>query len=163
MSENSLRVFLVLITSFVWISIANIFLPHLPGVSSVQSYVGVDTLSELTNQDRSKASQLPLKEDAELDREVSQRASKLCSAPFSHESWEDSFNNLPYTHIGENIARNYPDAESVNDAFMASPEHRQNILDPQFSDIGIDKVICGKNNPYGTSSVVVELFGGYIN
>jgi uncharacterized protein YkwD len=42
-----------------------------------------------------------------------------------------------YTWLGENIAFNYPDAASVVNAWMNSPEHRANILNPNFTDIGV--------------------------
>jgi uncharacterized protein YkwD len=42
-----------------------------------------------------------------------------------------------YAWLGENIAFNYPDATSVVNAWMNSPEHRANILNPNFADIGV--------------------------
>jgi uncharacterized protein YkwD len=42
-----------------------------------------------------------------------------------------------YAWLGENIAFNYPDAPSVVAAWMNSPEHRANILNPNFTDIGV--------------------------
>jgi uncharacterized protein YkwD len=38
---------------------------------------------------------------------------------------------------GENVARWYPSAQAVMDAWMKSPGHRANILNPNFRDIGI--------------------------
>jgi uncharacterized protein YkwD len=42
-----------------------------------------------------------------------------------------------YAWLGENIAFNYPDATSVVTAWMNSPEHRANILNPNYTDIGV--------------------------
>jgi uncharacterized protein YkwD len=42
-----------------------------------------------------------------------------------------------YAWLGENIAFNYPDAPSVVAAWMNSPEHRANILNPNYTDIGV--------------------------
>ena len=42
-----------------------------------------------------------------------------------------------YAWLGENIAFNYPDAASVVNAWMNSPEHRANILNPNYTDIGV--------------------------
>jgi uncharacterized protein YkwD len=42
-----------------------------------------------------------------------------------------------YAWLGENIAFNYPDAASVVAAWMNSPEHRANILNPNYTDIGV--------------------------
>lgn len=117
----------------------------------------------LLNKDRSSSSEisLPLKEDNDLDSAANNRASFLCVHQFSHNGWEESFKDLPYTHVGENIARNYPNATSTNPAFMASEEHRDNILDPKFEDIGIASGNCSRESDDGTQSVTVELFGGY--
>lgn len=42
-----------------------------------------------------------------------------------------------YSWLGENIAYNYPDATSVVAAWMNSPDHRANILNPNYTDIGV--------------------------
>jgi uncharacterized protein YkwD len=42
-----------------------------------------------------------------------------------------------WTAYGENIAMGYPSAQAVVDGWMASGEHRANILSPTFTDIGI--------------------------
>lgn len=42
-----------------------------------------------------------------------------------------------WTWIGENIAMGYPTVASVVEAWMASPGHRANILNPSFEHLGI--------------------------
>ncbi len=42
-----------------------------------------------------------------------------------------------YIYAGENLAKNYATAESLFDAWMASPTHRANILSVNFREIGI--------------------------
>lgn len=42
-----------------------------------------------------------------------------------------------FSWLGENIAYNYPDAGSVQFAWISSAGHRANILGPQFTEIGI--------------------------
>ncbi len=39
--------------------------------------------------------------------------------------------------VGENIAKGYPTAEEVMEGWMNSPDHKDNILRPQFKEIGI--------------------------
>ena len=41
--------------------------------------------------------------------------------------------------IGENVAWNYPSAQAVVEAWLASPEHCANILSPEFTHIGVGK------------------------
>jgi uncharacterized protein YkwD len=45
--------------------------------------------------------------------------------------------------IGENIAMGQPSSESVMTAWMRSQGHRQNILNPAFSELGIAHVEAG--------------------
>jgi hypothetical protein len=42
-----------------------------------------------------------------------------------------------FYYAGENLAVNFSDSGDVNIAWMNSPEHRANILDPHFTEIGI--------------------------
>jgi uncharacterized protein YkwD len=42
-----------------------------------------------------------------------------------------------YTALGENIAWNYRDANSVMRGWMKSPGHRANILGKNFTEIGV--------------------------
>ncbi len=58
---------------------------------------------------------------------------------------------------GENLARGFKDISKMNDALIASPEHKKNIVDPKYEDIGIavmDGVMDGKE-----VTLVVQLFG----
>lgn len=45
--------------------------------------------------------------------------------------------DVPYTRAGENIAGGYESAASVVDAWMNSPGHRANMLDPGFTHMGV--------------------------
>lgn len=42
----------------------------------------------------------------------------------------------PYTTLGENLAINFPDTESLMSAWIDSPTHRENILNAAFQDQG---------------------------
>jgi uncharacterized protein YkwD len=55
-----------------------------------------------------------------------------------------------YSWLGENIAFNYPDDNSVMIAWMNSPEHRANILNPNFTQIGVGIAYDSKGEPYYT-------------
>ena len=56
----------------------------------------------------------------------------------------------PYAWLGENIAFNYPDAPSVVNAWMNSPEHRANILNPNYTDIGVSFAWNSLGQAYAT-------------
>lgn len=42
-----------------------------------------------------------------------------------------------FTYAGENLAIDFSDSSDVNTAWMNSPEHRKNLLNPKFTEIGI--------------------------
>ena len=53
-----------------------------------------------------------------------------------------------YSSMGENIAYNFPDATSVMNAWMNSPGHRANILDPSYTEIGVGIALDSQGSPY---------------
>lgn len=124
----------------------------------VPNYQEEAALFSLTNVDRRNMPALT--ETSTLTGWAEARALYLCMHPFAHDGWEGFFNRVPYTHIGENLARNYIDATSTNTALMKSLEHRTNILDPRYTNVGVASGSC-MSSEYGTQSVSVELFGGY--
>ena len=61
---------------------------------------------------------------------------------------------IPYAWAGENLARNnYPDDESVAVTmrdWMASQGHRDNILNPHYSTVGVGAAVDGAGMKYFT-------------
>lgn len=61
---------------------------------------------------------------------------------------------VPYGWAGENLAKNnYPDDQTVSvadEALWNSPPHRENILNPNYTDMGIALVIDGSGMKYFT-------------
>lgn len=53
-----------------------------------------------------------------------------------------------YAQLGENIAMGYPDAAAVVTGWMDSPHHRENILDPHFTEMGIGIAFTSAGVPY---------------
>lgn len=62
-----------------------------------------------------------------------------------------------YKYAGENLARDFSDAGSAVNAWMNSPSHKDNILNPNYSEIGIG-VIEGNLNGIETT-IIVQFFG----
>jgi hypothetical protein len=55
--------------------------------------------------------------------------------------WHGDF--PPYTGwFGQNVGMG-PDCDAIDSAFMASPEHRGNILDPHFTKVGVGTAFNG--------------------
>ncbi len=62
-----------------------------------------------------------------------------------------------YRYAGENLARDFSDANSAVNAWMASPTHRENMLSPNYKEIGIGVV---EGNLAGSdTTIVVQFFG----
>lgn len=65
--------------------------------------------------------------------------------------------NYDYRYAGENLARDFSDANSAVNAWMASPTHRENMLSPNYKDIGIG-VVEGQLGGADTT-IIVQFFG----
>jgi len=109
---------------------------------------------ELVNGERAKAGLNPLAADLRMsDVAELKSADMVQNQYFSHQSpvYGSPFDMLDrfgirYRTAGENIACNR-DAEAAHAALMASRGHRENILNPQYTRIGIgivDGGPCGK-------------------
>src|SRR5664279_3337123 len=62
-----------------------------------------------------------------------------------------------YLYAGENLARGFSTSPEVVDAWMASPSHRENMLSPNYNDVGF-AVLPGQLTGSDTL-LVVEMFG----
>lgn len=62
-----------------------------------------------------------------------------------------------YSLAGENLAMDFLTAEGINNAWLASPSHARNELNPDFTDIGVAVVhghLAGSD-----TTLVVQMFG----
>ncbi len=66
-------------------------------------------------------------------------------------------NNYQYEYAGENLAINYNTAESQHQAWMNSPTHRRNILNPNYTEIGI--ATANGYIDHKPASITVQVFG----
>ena len=106
-----------------------------------------------TNAERAKAGLQPLVIDARLEQTARAKAQDMIDyGYFDHQSPDlgspfDQMSNagISYQYAGENIAGNSDVAAAMAD-WMNSPGHRANILNPNFTHIGIGVVDGG---PYG--------------
>jgi uncharacterized YkwD family protein len=100
---------------------------------------------DLTNAERQKAGLKPLQTDGNLMKSARQKSTDMATKGyFSHTSptYGSPFdqmkaNGVTYKSAAENIAMGQRTAEEVVKGWMESPGHRQNILTPGFTHIGI--------------------------
>ncbi len=140
------------------------FFLYLPQTSFFASLTK-DALIELTNEERQSLGLNELQEDPLLSEAALEKAQNMLDLDyFSHESpkgikpwyWIKKA-GYSYNEAGENLAIGFLDAEEVFNAWETSPLHRDNIINPQYKDIGM-AVLRGdfQGQPV---TIVVQLFG----
>src|SRR6185436_20656588 len=67
-----------------------------------------------------------------------------------------------YIYAGENLAEGFDDNTTVMDAWMNSPTHKENILKPEFREIGIGGA-RGTYQGEQNNTIVVIHFGTQVN
>ncbi len=136
-----------------------------PGVLGINSNIDQKRLVELTNQERSKKGLPPVSENAALDKAAILKAQNMFEenywahfAPSGKTPWDFIVGSgYRFTFAGENLAKNFYNSEDVVSAWMASPTHRDNLLNSKYKDIGI-AVVDGTLNGQKTT-LVVQIFG----
>ncbi|MFA6322897.1 MAG: CAP domain-containing protein [Candidatus Buchananbacteria bacterium] len=119
----------------------------------------------LINQSRVQEGLLPLKENTNLTKYAATKGSDMVKRDyFAHDTpegkrpweWIDK-NEYDYVYAGENLAIDFTSAETVHEAFLNSPSHRRNILNPKYLEVGI-AVLNGQMSGHKTI-LLVEFFG----
>jgi len=130
-----------------------------PTVSAVMS-ADEQTIVDLVNQQRQQAGLAPLQVSSQLVEEAQIQSTDMAELnDMNHvlpgaalPTLQDraQYVGYNYSFLGENIAFNYPDDNSVMTAWMNSPEHRENILDANFTQIGVGIAYDSQGEPYYT-------------
>ena len=83
-----------------------------------------------------------LRYDASLEASAAVRANEL-TVRFSHTrpDGSDWYTVNPDLMYGENLADGYNTADSVVNAWMASPAHKANILKPDFTTVAVSTTV----------------------
>lgn len=126
----------------------------------VESVLGAET-----NQNRIANSLQPLSLNPLLQEAAQNKANDMAAKGyFSHISpdgetpwgWIQAV-GYSYSYAGENLAVNFVDSDDVMNAWMASPEHRANILDGNFTEMGYG--IAQGEYQGQEATFVVQMFG----
>lgn len=134
-----------------------------PGVLGITGNLDQKRLVELTNAERQKAGLSPVLENTALDKAAAAKAQNMFAenywahfAPSGKTPWDFILGTgYKFTFAGENLAKNFYSSDDVVKAWMASPTHRDNLLNPKYQDIGI-AVVDGVLNGQKTILVVQE-------
>ncbi len=103
----------------------------------------VEQVVKLVNEHRAKEGLSPLKLDTKVSAAAQVRAKEIVTS-FSHTRPDGSSfatalkeQNISYRRAGENIAWGQKSPEEVVNAWMNSSGHRANIMNPNFTSIGV--------------------------
>ena len=121
-------------------------------INSQDSYD--ERILELVNEERVEAGLDPLAIDSQLDLAANLHTDEMVQADLmSHQlpgeaDLGDRVSDTGYdwSRLGENVAAGYTTPEAVVDGWMNSPGHRENILNPDFTEIGIGYEFAPDNN-----------------
>ena len=128
--------------------------------------MSVDELVIDTNAERAEKGLPALEINETLNQAAALKANDMITAnywahtsPTGVEPWkwfEDA--GYKYTVAGENLAKNYPTAESTVSAWMNSETHRANILNDKYTEVGF-AVVQGSLQGDADTTLVVALYG----
>lgn len=132
-----------------------------PGILGYSSEITADKVISQTNSERQKLGLVPLKYNATLSQSAAAKAEDMFKNNYwAHNSPEgktpwDFFKSAGYQYsvAGENLAKDFYDTEGLIKAWMNSPTHRDNIVNPKYQEIGIG-VVNGILNGVKTTLVV---------
>ena len=116
-----------------------------PGVLGISANIDQKKLIELTNIEREKKGLSKVVENEALDKAAKLKAANMFSenywahfAPSGKTPWDFILGaGYRFTFAGENLAKNFYSSDEVVAAWMASPTHRDNLLNSNYKDIGI--------------------------
>jgi len=146
----------VLVTSFLFVTY--------PSPAELSAIVS-STMVRLINESRIESGAEPIVEDISLGKFAAVKGKDMIERDyFAHDTpegkrpwqWIDR-SEYDYVYAGENLAMDFTSAEAVHEAFMKSPSHRRNILNPKYKDVGIS-VLNGDLSGHNTI-LLVEFFG----
>ncbi len=130
-----------------------------------QSTISAVTIIALSNAKRGQEGLLPLKANAQLTVAAQRKAEDMIKKDyFSHNGPDNATpwkfileSGYSYWRAGENLAIHFDDSEPLFEAWMNSPDHKANIINHEYEDIGIG-ITTGEFEDQDTT-IVVQMFG----
>ena len=120
-----------------------------------------------TNAQRTHNSEAPLALNAQLDQAAQAKANDMAHRNYWSHNTPDG--KTPWTFItaagydyqaaGENLAYGFDTAADTLTGWMNSPEHRANILNKTYKDVGFGIANIADYQGYGAETLVVAMYG----
>src|SRR3989344_3203097 len=157
---------LIAITSKIILVITIFLYPNIITADNID--VNARELISLTNDYRKSLGLNELQPNARLTQAAVNKARDLLNKQyFAHTSPDNKkFSDwikevgYKYFYVGENLAIDFNNNQDLFRAWLNSPTHKENIIKPQYQEIGL-AVLEGKYNNQ-TTVVVVQLFGSRV-
>jgi hypothetical protein len=137
------------------------------GVLGATSDFSAASLLASTNDQRAADKENQLSLDPLLSKAAQAKADDMVSANYwSHTSpagktpWTFiAASGYSYERAGENLAYGFSGATQTIDGWMNSPEHRANILNTQYQNVGFGVANSAQYQGHGAETVVVAMYG----
>jgi len=141
-----------------------------PRHSNVLGYAtdaSVETLLRQTNGDRTANGEPALELNTQLSNAAQAKANDMATRNYwSHETPDGQqpwvfITNAGYNYeaAGENLAYGFGSSAQIVDAWMHSPEHRANLLDSHYQDVGFGIASSPNYQGHGPATIVVAEYG----
>jgi uncharacterized protein YkwD len=169
-SQNNLWLELILAVA----AVAVLAVPFSSGAANAVTpgQYQIESLTRQLNADRLAHGLAPLKRSAQLDRAAQLKVADMIQLSyFAHRSPQglDPWHwflaaGYQYQYAGENLALDFNNAQAVQQAWLDSPSHRQNILNDKYTEVGYAlaygtfRQIDGQDQTRA-GLVIVQLFG----
>ena len=136
-----------------------------PNILGYAANISPDEVVRLTNEKRAQNGLAPVSLNSTLSQAAQAKAADMLNkdywahvAPDGTQPWKFFLDfGYRYRFAGENLARDFTNPSSAVDAWMASPSHKENMLNPKYKEIGV-AVIEGDLAGVDTT-IVVQFFG----
>ncbi len=136
-----------------------------PQVLGYASNISPNDIITLTNQQRVANGLLPLSTNNVLSQAAIAKGNDMFAkdywahfAPDGTSPWSFFLSfGYKYRYAGENLARDFSDSSSTVTAWMNSPSHRENMLNPNYKEIGVG--VVNGNLSGADTTIVVQFFG----
>lgn len=156
------------IVLFLFLSIfaLNFVNSRFPDVLGISTSITAEELLTYTNQKRQNQNIQPLSLNPELSAAALNKANDMLkndywahNSPAGRTPWDFiKESGYVYVYAGENLARGFTTSSEVTEAWMNSQSHRENLLSPNYSEVGF-AVVTGELQGEETVLVVEELGG----
>jgi len=162
--RSLLVISLLVVAAFALFNAVRFFPTLADRVLGFSSNIDVNSLLVQVNQEREKMGLKDLVLSEQLNQAALSKAQDMFSdqywahvAPDGKQAWDFIKEaNYSYRFAGENLARDFNTSSEVVRAWMASPSHRENIANGDFTNMGL-AVVNGNLKGFNTT-LVVQLF-----